>query len=142
MDKFYAVPKYSSYMGPSTAAKRHIPALEAPQEWQQMELHSPSMLGIRYVMCVQVNAELIVTFEGTTEFGNPFMARQSYLPTEIHWGHKFVPILSKPPPGQTRYQVDISRQASGCSMALFLGHVCLSIKVQTSRLARLCAKWT
>ena len=62
-------------------------------------------------MCnAQVNAELIVTFEGTTEFGNPFMARQSYLPTEIHWGHKFVPILAKPPPGQTRYHVDISRQ--------------------------------
>lgn len=56
-----------------------------------------------------MNAELIVTFEGTTEFGNPFMARQSYLPTEIHWGHKFVPILHKPPPGETRYNVDISK---------------------------------
>lgn len=60
-------------------------------------------------MAAQVNAELIVTFEGTTEFGNPFMARQSYLPTEIHWGHKFVPILHKPPPGETRYNVDISK---------------------------------
>ena len=58
---------------------------------------------------VQVNAELIVTFEGTTEFGNPFMARQSYLPTEIHWGHKFVSILQKPPPGHTHYAVDISK---------------------------------
>ena len=71
----------------------------------------------------QVNAELIVTFEGTTEFGNPFMARQSYLPTEIHWGHKFVPILSKPPPGQTRYQVDISRQAPSYSQAFLEGQV-------------------
>jgi hypothetical protein len=60
-------------------------------------------------LAVQVNAELIVTFEGTTEFGNPFMARQSYLPTEIHWGHKFVPIMHKPPPGETRYHVDISK---------------------------------
>ncbi len=58
---------------------------------------------------LQVNAEIIVTFEGTTEFGNPFMARQSYLPTEIHWGHKFVSIISVPPPGQTYYKVDISR---------------------------------
>jgi len=64
---------------------------------------------------MQVNAELIVTFEGTTEFGNPFMARQSYLPTEIHWGHKFVSILQKPPPGQTRYHVDISKQVTQLS---------------------------
>ena len=61
------------------------------------------------VSVVQVNAELIVTFEGTTEFGNPFMARQSYLPTEIHWGHKFISILQKPPPGHTHYTVDISK---------------------------------
>jgi hypothetical protein len=40
----------------------------------------------------QVNAEIIVTFEGTTEFGNPFMARQSYLPTEIHWGARCRPL--------------------------------------------------
>ena len=54
-------------------------------------------------LAAQVHAEIIVTFEGTTEFGNPFMARQSYLPTEIHWGHKFVSIMGPPPPGQTRY---------------------------------------
>ena len=48
------------------------------------------MLIIWKLVLWQVNAEIIVTFEGTTEFGNPFMARQSYLPTEIHWGHKFV----------------------------------------------------
>lgn len=58
---------------------------------------------------VQVNAEIIVTFEGTTEMGNPFMARQSYLPTEIHWGHSFVPIIFPPPAGQTHYIVDISK---------------------------------
>lgn len=57
----------------------------------------------------QVNAEIIVTFEGTTEMGNPFMARQSYLPTEIHWGHTFVPIIDLPPPGQRHYIVDISK---------------------------------
>ena len=26
-----------------------------------------------------------MTFEATTEFGNPFLSRQSYLPNEIHW---------------------------------------------------------
>lgn len=26
-----------------------------------------------------------MTFEGTTEFGNPFMSRQSYLASEIKW---------------------------------------------------------
>ncbi len=33
----------------------------------------------------QADAEIIVTFEATTEFGNPFLSRQSYLPNEIHW---------------------------------------------------------
>ena len=70
---------------------------------------SAPRLALKRYLAAQVNAELIVTFEGTTEFGNPFMARQSYLPTEIHWGHKFVPILHKPPPGGTRYNVDISK---------------------------------
>ena len=65
-------------------------------------------------LAAQVHAEIIVTFEGTTEFGNPFMARQSYLPTEIHWGHKFVSIMGPPPPGQTRYRVDISRRGCQC----------------------------
>lgn len=30
-----------------------------------------------------LNAEIIVTFEGTTEFGNPFMTRQSYLAEQV-----------------------------------------------------------
>ena len=30
---------------------------------------------------------------GTTEMGNPFMVRQSYLPHEIHWGHTFQSII-------------------------------------------------
>ncbi|KAK9805912.1 hypothetical protein WJX73_004138 [Symbiochloris irregularis] len=55
------------------------------------------------------NAEIIVTFEGTTEMGNPFMARQSYLPNEIHWGHSFVPIIFPPTHGKTHYIIDISK---------------------------------
>ena len=35
-----------------------------------------------------LNAELVVTFEGTTEFGNPFMSRRSYLPQDLHWGER------------------------------------------------------
>ena len=43
-----------------------------------------------------LNAEIIVTFEGTTEVGNPFMARQSYLYTEVQWGAVFEDIILKP----------------------------------------------
>ena len=46
---------------------------------------------------------------GTTEMGNPFMVRQSYLPHEIHWGHTFQSIIGVPPQGQTRYTVDMTR---------------------------------
>ena len=60
---------------------------------------------------LQGGAEVIVTFEGTTEMGNPFMVRQSYLPMEIHWGHSFVSIISKPEPGDTHYYVDMTRSA-------------------------------
>ena len=41
--------------------------------------------------------------------GNPFMVRQSYLPHEIHWGHKFTSIIANPPKGETRYKVDMTR---------------------------------
>lgn len=55
-------------------------------------------------------AEIVITFEGTTEFGNPFMARRSYLPHEIHWGEQFCPIIMKPDPGarDKRYGVDLT----------------------------------
>lgn len=57
---------------------------------------------------VQVNAEIVVTFEGTTEFGNPFMARQSYLMDEVMWGHQFSQIIYKPDVNKTRYRIDFS----------------------------------
>ena len=55
-------------------------------------------------------AEIVITFEGTTEFGNPFMARRSDLPHEIHWGEQFCPIIMKPDPGarDKRYGVDLT----------------------------------
>lgn len=107
-------------------------------------------------MHVQINAEVVVTFEGTTggipasllmlhvfpvpilhgsigadqahmfsthdmwstfaEMGNPFMARQSYLPSEIHWGHQFCPIIRKPKPPSTRYLIEIERCSSNPSL--------------------------
>ncbi|KDD72162.1 inward potassium channel rectifier, partial [Helicosporidium sp. ATCC 50920] len=45
---------------------------------------------------VALDAEIVVTLEGTTEFGNPFMARRSYLATEILWGEEFADILELP----------------------------------------------
>lgn len=50
----------------------------------------------------------MVTFEGTTEYGNPFMARQSYLPPEIHWGHQFAKIVVSSPQ-DSHYSVDLGR---------------------------------
>lgn len=50
-----------------------------------------------------------MTFEGTTEMGNPFMARQSYLPTEIKWGYQFVRCIHRPHKGDTSYTVDIAK---------------------------------
>ncbi|KAL6773734.1 IRK1B [Auxenochlorella protothecoides x Auxenochlorella symbiontica] len=56
-----------------------------------------------------MNAELVITFEGTTEFGNPFMARRSFVPTDIFWGYQFVDIIVRPAPGETRYSIDLNR---------------------------------
>ena len=52
-----------------------------------------------------------MTFEGTTEMGNPFMARQSYLPSEIRWGYQFVRCIHRPHGTATRYIVDIAKCA-------------------------------
>ncbi|KAK9837394.1 hypothetical protein WJX84_010244 [Apatococcus fuscideae] len=67
------------------------------------------LCGHTHDSLMAVAAEIVVTFEGTTEFGNPFMARQSYLPSEIHWGHEFKKIVLPPKPNDTRYIVDVSQ---------------------------------
>lgn len=54
-----------------------------------------------------LSAEIVVTFEGTTEFGNPFMARRSYLPGDLHWGYQFAPIITRPMGGETGYGVQL-----------------------------------
>ncbi|KAG2426246.1 hypothetical protein HXX76_013004 [Chlamydomonas incerta] len=56
-----------------------------------------------------VSAEIVVTFEASSELGDTFMARQSYLPSEIHWGHTFVNIITPPQPPETQAEVDLSR---------------------------------
>ena len=40
-------------------------------------------------MFQELNAEIVVALEGTNEFGDTFATRQSYLPSEISWGHVF-----------------------------------------------------
>ncbi len=51
----------------------------------------------------------MIVFEGTSEFGHQFSARQSYLPREIHWGYQFVQIVHAAQPGSTQHNVDIAR---------------------------------
>lgn len=55
----------------------------------------------------RLNAEIVVTFEGTTEMGNPFMARRSFTPDNIFWGHKFSNVLDVPTSGTTFYEVNL-----------------------------------
>ncbi|KAK9825397.1 hypothetical protein WJX81_000403 [Elliptochloris bilobata] len=67
------------------------------------------LIGHTFESLMAADAEIIVTFEATTEFGNPFLTRQSYLPNEIHWGHQFAQMIHAPADGGTNYIVDISR---------------------------------
>ncbi|GIL92308.1 hypothetical protein Vretimale_19557 [Volvox reticuliferus] len=56
-----------------------------------------------------LGAEIVVTFEASSELGDTFMARQSYLPSEIHWGHTFVNVIRPAHGGDTQHEVDLSR---------------------------------
>lgn len=56
-----------------------------------------------------LGAEVVVVFEGTSEFGHPFSTRQSYLPREMHWGFQFVQIVFPADPGSDQHSVDIAR---------------------------------
>ena len=47
--------------------------------------------------------------DGTTEHGDQFMSTRSYLPSEIHWGFTFVPIVRPAQPPSNRHEVDIGR---------------------------------
>jgi hypothetical protein len=55
-------------------------------------------------------AEIVVAFEGCVDAtGLSFSARQSYLPSEILWGHTFRRIIRRAPSGSTRHEVALAR---------------------------------
>ena len=66
-----------------------------------------------------LGAEVIVTFEGTSESGAQFMTRQSYLPSEMHWGYVFVEIIYHAEEGKTEHTVDISRSGIARSASCY-----------------------
>jgi hypothetical protein len=37
------------------------------------------------------------------------MARRSYLPTELHWGHQFEQIVMKPGGEESNYIIDLNK---------------------------------
>ena len=61
-----------------------------------------------------LNAEVVVVLDGTTEHGDQFMSVRSYLPSEIHWGFTFAPIISCARGTSTRHEVDIGRCVRHC----------------------------
>jgi hypothetical protein len=65
--------------------------------------------GLTHDHLVARNAEIVITFEGTSDFGDSFLVRRSYLAQEIHWGCHFVPIVQYAGKGQLRHTVDLSR---------------------------------
>ena len=77
------------------------------------------LCGHTHDSLLESGAEIVVTFHGTTEFGNPFAARRSYLPHDILWGHQFKKMIKAPNPHpnpnnpkakiDTRYIVDVSK---------------------------------
>ena len=82
------------------------------------------LCGHTHDTLLESGAEIVVTFHGTTEFGNPFAARRSYLPHDILWGHQFKRMIKAPSPNppahggvggkskrgdNTRYVVDVSK---------------------------------
>ena len=65
------------------------------------------LCGHTFESLVEMRAEVVVTFEGTTELGNPFMTRRSYVPEEIFWGHRFVNVVKVPKEPTGFYVVDL-----------------------------------
>ena len=53
-----------------------------------------------------------MVLDGTTEHGDQFMSTRSYLPSEVHWGFTFVPIVKPAQPPSNRHEVDIGRCAA------------------------------
>ena len=83
----------------------------------EQSLPSRTSLGLLSVAAgaVQaVNAEVVVVLDGTTEHGDQFMSMRSYLPSEVHWGFTFVPIVRPAQLPSTRHEVDIGRYCCCC----------------------------
>lgn len=59
-----------------------------------------------------------MTFEGVTEAGALFSAKRSYLPSEIHWGYVFAPIVRPAAAGSTQHAVDLSRCAAATAACM------------------------
>ncbi|GFH12479.1 uncharacterized protein HaLaN_08182, partial [Haematococcus lacustris] len=68
-----------------------------------------ALYGMTQQALEALGAEIVIVFRGTTELGDNFHVRQSYLPQEIHWGHVFAPILAYAPQGSTQHTVDVAR---------------------------------
>jgi len=67
------------------------------------------LCGHNFDSLVAMRAEVVVTFEGTTELGNPFMTRRSYVPEEIFWGYQFVNVVQIPRDPSHLYVVDLEK---------------------------------
>ena len=67
------------------------------------------LCGHTFESLVEMRAEIVVTFEGTTELGNPFMTRRSYVPEEIFWGYRFVNVVKVPTDPMGFYEVDLEK---------------------------------
>jgi Inward rectifier potassium channel C-terminal domain len=65
--------------------------------------------GLGYDDLVARGAEILVSFEGTSDFGDSFAVRRSYLASEILWGRHFAPIVAAAAPGRLRHTADLSR---------------------------------
>ena len=68
-----------------------------------------TVMSIHHVCVQAIGAEIVAVFEGSSEHGGAFQARQSYLPREIHWGFQFREVVQPAPASSTQHSVNISR---------------------------------
>eukprot|EP00879_Flechtneria_rotunda_P009517 GHRR01009961.1.p1 GENE.GHRR01009961.1~~GHRR01009961.1.p1 ORF type:complete len:908 (+),score=299.94 GHRR01009961.1:108-2726(+) len=119
--KIHAV-LYTWGSGHTTAEGEHVPVQVQPLPLHYLDAtlllpvvvehtideRSP-LYGHTSVSFEALAAEIVVTFEGQSELGDAFMTRQSYLPSEIHWGCAFVNIIERAKPGSMQHSIDLSR---------------------------------
>jgi len=67
------------------------------------------LYGHSHETLTELNAEIVVAFEGATETGSSFSTRQSYVPNEIHWGHTFRTVITPAVPPDTQHSVSMGR---------------------------------